>query len=62
MRDGCGWDKVTDEPCNENPEITYTDENGNQVTTTSSSTRRALEKQLDQSNERQSNLNTKINE
>jgi len=42
--------------------ITYTDENGNQVTTTSSSTRRALERQLDQSNERQSNLNTKIDE
>ena len=27
MRDGCGWDKVTDEPCNENPDITYTEEN-----------------------------------
>ena len=42
--------------------ITYTDENGNQVTTTSSSTRRALERQLDQSNQRQSNLNTKIDD
>ena len=42
--------------------ITYTDENGNQVTTTSSSTRRALERQLDQSNERQSNLNAKIDD
>jgi cell division protease FtsH len=27
MRDGCGWDKVTDEPCNENPDITYNEEN-----------------------------------
>jgi cell division protease FtsH len=29
MRDGCGWDKVTDEPCNENADITYTEENAN---------------------------------
>jgi cell division protease FtsH len=27
MRDGCGWDKVTDEPCSEDPDIIYTDEN-----------------------------------
>ncbi|QOY53597.1 AAA family ATPase [Candidatus Sulfurimonas marisnigri] len=27
MRDACGWDKVTDEPCNEDPDITYSDEN-----------------------------------
>jgi ATP-dependent Zn protease len=29
MKDGCGWDKVTDEPCNENPDITYNEENAN---------------------------------
>jgi hypothetical protein len=40
--------------------ITYTDANGNLVQTTSSSTRRALEKQLDQAIERQSNLNSKV--
>ena len=40
--------------------ITYTDENGNQVTTTSSSTRRALESQLNKDSKRQSELNTKI--
>ena len=27
MRDGCGWDKVTDEPCSEDPDIIYSDEN-----------------------------------
>ena len=27
MRDGCGWDKVTDEPCSEDQDIIYTDEN-----------------------------------
>ena len=27
MRDACGWDKVTDEPCNEDPDIIYSDEN-----------------------------------
>jgi len=40
--------------------ITYTDANGNQVTTTSSSTRKALEKQLDQAIERQNELNSKV--
>jgi len=40
--------------------ITYTDANGNMVQTTSSSTRRALEKQLDQAIERQTNLNNKV--
>ncbi len=29
MRDGCGWDKITDEPCSENLDIIYTDENAN---------------------------------
>jgi len=29
MRDGCGWDKVTDEPCSEDPDIIYSDENAN---------------------------------
>jgi len=27
MRDACGWDKITDEPCNEDQDIIYTDEN-----------------------------------
>ena len=40
--------------------IQYTDANGNQVTTTSSSTRRALEKQLDQAVERQNEINLKV--
>ena len=31
MRDGCGWDKVTDEPCSEDFDIIYTDENANYV-------------------------------
>ena len=31
MRDGCGWDKVTDEPCSEDLDIIYTDENANYV-------------------------------
>ena len=29
MRDGCGWDKITDEPCSEDPDIIYSDENAN---------------------------------
>jgi ATP-dependent Clp protease ATP-binding subunit ClpA len=29
MRDQCGWDKVTDDPCNENDEMVYTEENAN---------------------------------
>lgn len=29
MRDGCGWDKITDDPCSEDPDIIYTDENAN---------------------------------
>ncbi|MDM5264755.1 AAA family ATPase [Sulfurovum sp. XTW-4] len=29
MRDACGWDKITDEPCNEDPDIIYNDENAN---------------------------------
>jgi len=29
MRDACGWDKVTDEPCNEDPDIIYNEENAN---------------------------------
>ncbi|MDF1874477.1 AAA family ATPase [Sulfurimonas sp. SAG-AH-194-I05] len=29
MRDGCGWDKITDEPCNEDQDIIYNDENAN---------------------------------
>ena len=31
MRDGCGWDKITDDACNENEEIRYTDENATYV-------------------------------
>lgn len=31
MRDGCGWDKITDDACNENEEIRYTDENAHYV-------------------------------
>lgn len=31
MRDGCGWDKITDEPCSEDPDIIYTDENANYI-------------------------------
>ena len=31
MRDGCGWDKVTDEPCSEDPDIIYSDENANYI-------------------------------
>ena len=27
MRDGCGWDKITDDPCSEDPDIIYSDEN-----------------------------------
>lgn len=29
MRDGCGWDKITDDPCSEDPDIIYSDENAN---------------------------------
>ncbi len=29
MRDACGWDKITDEPCSEDPDIIYNDENAN---------------------------------
>ena len=29
MRDACGWDKITDEACNEDPDIIYNDENAN---------------------------------
>jgi ATP-dependent Zn protease len=29
MKDACGWDKVTEEPCSENPDIMYTEENAN---------------------------------
>lgn len=29
MRDACGWDKITDDPCNEDPDIIYNDENAN---------------------------------
>jgi ATP-dependent Zn protease len=29
MRDGCGWDKITDDPCSENLDIIYSDENAN---------------------------------
>ena len=29
MRDGCGWDKVTDDACSENLDIIYSDENAN---------------------------------
>lgn len=42
--------------------IQYTDAEGNVITTTSSATRRALEKQLDQAIERQTELNNKIDE
>ena len=43
-----------------NNKIQYTDTSGNIVTTTSSSTRRALEKQLDQAIERQTTINSKV--
>ena len=42
--------------------IQYTDTSGNIVTTTSSSTRRALEKQLDQYIERQTQINIKVDD
>jgi len=42
--------------------IQYTDTSGNIVTTTSSSTRRALEKQLDQAIERQTTINIKVDD
>ena len=43
-----------------NNKIQYTDTSGNIVTTTSSSTRRALEKQLDQAINRQTTINNKV--
>ena len=43
-----------------NNKIQYTDTSGNIVTTTSSSTRRALEKQLDQAISRQTTINDKV--
>lgn len=42
--------------------IRYTDAEGNMVTTTSSSTRRALEKQLEQAINRQDIINTKVDD
>ena len=42
--------------------IQYTDTSGNIVTTTSSSTRRALEKQLDQAIDRQTVINSKVDD
>jgi hypothetical protein len=42
--------------------IQYTDTSGNIVTTTSSSTRRALEKQLDQAIDRQTIINSKVDD
>ena len=42
--------------------IQYTDTLGNVLTTTSSSTRRALEKQLDQAIERQTEINTRVDD
>jgi len=40
--------------------IQYKDKDGNLITTTSSATRKALEKQLDQAVERQTTINTKV--
>jgi len=45
-----------------NNKIQYTDTSGNVVTTTSSSTRRALEKQLDQAIDRQTIINSKVDD
>ena len=42
--------------------IQYTNSEGQLITTTSSATRKALEKQLDQAIERQTNINTKVDE
>tara|TARA_R110001592_G_scaffold248566_1_gene510967 strand:+ start:22 stop:1080 length:1059 start_codon:yes stop_codon:yes gene_type:complete len=42
--------------------IQYTDTLGNVITTTSSSTRRALEKQLDQAIDRQTQINTRVDD
>lgn len=42
--------------------IQYTDANGNLITSTSSATRKALEKQLDQAIERQASINSKVDE
>jgi hypothetical protein len=45
-----------------NNKIQYTNANGDLITTTSSSTRKSLEKQLDQAIERQTTINGKIDE
>ena len=45
-----------------NNKIQYTDTLGNVITTTSSSTRRALEKQLDQAIDRQTIINSKVDD
>ena len=45
-----------------NNKIQYTNADGQLITTTSSSTRRALEKQLDQAIERQGSINLKVDE
>ena len=45
-----------------NSKIQYTNSEGQLITTTSSSTRRALEKQLDQAIERQGTINLKVDE
>ena len=42
--------------------ITYIDAKGNQITTTSSATRKSLEKQLDQATERQTEVNARVDE
>ena len=42
--------------------ITYIDAKGNQITTTSSATRKTLEKQLDQAIERQTEINSRVDE
>ena len=43
-----------------NNKIQYIDARGNTITTTSSETRKTLEKQLDQAIERQTTINSKI--
>ena len=45
-----------------NNKIQYTDKDGNLITSTSSATRKALEKQLDQAIERQGDINGKVDE
>jgi flagellar biosynthesis chaperone FliJ len=42
--------------------ITYVDAKGNQITSTSSATRKSLEKQLDQATERQTEVNARVDE